>query len=85
MDLRTRRSIRDQPARIPLWFLRHASGHTIECSVNMHPRGLEFRATMNADLLHSQVFGSAQELLRSAVRGKNLLESRGWTMAGDTN
>jgi hypothetical protein len=65
---------------IPLWSLRHSCGDTIECSVNTHPGGLEFRAKMNTELLHSQVFRSPEELLRSAERGKGLLESSGWTM-----
>ena len=73
------RSLREPSVRIPLWLLRHASGHTIECSMNMHPEGLEFRAQLNARLLHREVFQSVEELMQSAERGKGRLESRGWT------
>ena len=73
------RSLREPSVGIPLWFLRHASGHTIECSMNMHPDGLEFQAKLNARLLHREVFQSIEELMRSAERGKGRLESRGWT------
>jgi hypothetical protein len=65
---------------LPLWSFRHICGDTLECSVNAHPIGLEFRARMNAHLLHSEVFRSPEELLRSAQRSKDRLESRGWTM-----
>jgi hypothetical protein len=80
------RRLREPSFRIPLWYLRHASGHTIECSMNMHPDGMEFRAKLNTRLLHSQVFESVEELLQSAERGKGRLESRGWTtVALNTN
>ena len=72
--------MRQQRVSIPLWSLRHCCGDTIEFSVKQHPIGLEFRAKMNTELLHSQVFRSPEELLRSAERSKGLLESRGWTM-----
>ena len=65
---------------IPLWALRHAAGDTIEYSVDTHPIGLELRAKMNTQLLHSQVFRDPDELMRSAERGRGLLESRGWTI-----
>ena len=65
---------------IPLWSLRHSGGDTIEISVNTHPVGLEFRASLNTQLLHSQVFRSPDELMQSAERSRGLLESRGWTM-----
>jgi hypothetical protein len=68
------------PARIPLWLLRHASGNTIECSMQVHPRGLEFQATLNTRVLHRQLFESMDELLLTAGRGKGRLESRGWTV-----
>ena len=71
---------------VHLWSFRHARGDTIECSVTEHPVGLEFRAEMNAELLHRQVFRSPEELLHSAERGNGLLKSRGWTMiAAATN
>jgi hypothetical protein len=80
------RRLREPSIRIPLWLLRHASGHTIECSMRTHPDGLEFQAKLNTRLLHSEVFGSVEELMRSAERGKGRLQSRGWTaIAADSN
>jgi hypothetical protein len=65
---------------IPLWSFRHAGGDTIEYSVDTHPTGLELQARMNSQLLHSQVFSDPVELMKSAERGRGLLQSCGWTM-----
>ncbi len=72
--------MRHQQIGVHLWSFRHSRGDTIECSVNQHPVGLEFRAEMNAELLHRQVFRSPEELLHSTERGNELLTSRGWTL-----
>ena len=69
---------------IPLWSLRHDAGDTIEGSVNTHPCGLEFRATLNAELLHTQIFRDPDEMMRWVERSRTRLESRGWTLV-DTN
>jgi hypothetical protein len=63
-----------------LWSFRHAAGDTIDYSVDTHPVGLELRASMNRQLLHSQVFRDPEELMKSAERGRDLLEACGWTM-----
>ena len=75
-----RQELRYERVFIPLWSLRHSGGDTIEVSVNTHPVGLEFRAKLNTQLLHSQVFRSPDELMQSVERSRGLLESRGWTM-----
>jgi hypothetical protein len=72
--------VRYRRVSIPLWSLRHSAGDTIECTVNTHPVGLEFRAAMNTELLHSQVFRDLEELFQSAERSRDLLESRGWML-----
>jgi hypothetical protein len=65
---------------IPLWSLRHDEGDTIEGSVNTHPCGFEFRAKLNAELLHTQIFRDPDEMMRQVERSRTLLESRGWTL-----
>jgi len=63
-----------------LWSFQHVGGDTIEFSVDTHPIGLELRARMNKQLLHSQVFDDPAELMRWAERGRDQLEARGWRM-----
>jgi hypothetical protein len=72
--------LRYRRVRLRLWSFRHTGGDTIEYTVDTHPVGLELRARMNRQLLHSQVFREPEELIKSAARGRGLLESRGWTI-----
>jgi len=73
-------ALRYETVCVPLWSLRHDGGDTIEGSVNTHPCGFEFRAKLNAQLLHTRIFRDPDELMRSVERSREALESRGWTL-----
>ena len=64
--------------RLIKWAFTHPHGDKIEYSVETHQAGLELRVTLNAELLHLQVFSGADELARAARESGNRLEARGW-------
>ena len=64
--------------RLIKWAFTHPHGDKIEYSVETHQAGLELRVTLNAELLHLQVFSGADELARAARESANRLEARGW-------
>jgi hypothetical protein len=64
--------------RLIKWAFTHPQGDKIEYSVQTHQAGLELRVTLNAELLHLQVFSGPDELARAAREGGNRLEANGW-------
>ena len=67
-------SPREQPF---LWEVRKGR-HRARCAIWSHPVGWELRATVDGELLKSQAYRDANEVIRDMTEWQRQFEAKGW-------